>query len=78
MLLIERFIAILFGLAWISNGFLMLVYPQLWFKWSRRLGVQGAMTEERYSSRGAIEVRALGAVFLGGIVWVIYDMLFSH
>jgi hypothetical protein len=78
MLLIGRFMAMLFGIVWVSNAFLMLVYPQAWFRRSRRLGVQGALTEEKYSGRGAIEVRALGAVFLGGFAWVIYDMFFSH
>jgi hypothetical protein len=78
MLLIGRFIAMLFGLVWVSNAFLMLVYPPAWFRWSRRLGIQGALTEEKYSGRRAIEIRALGVVFLGGFAWVIYDMLFSH
>jgi hypothetical protein len=70
--------AMLFGLVWVSNAFLMLVYPPAWFRWSRRLGIQGNLTEKKYSGRGAIEVRVLGAVFLGGFAWVIYDMLFSH
>jgi hypothetical protein len=78
MPLIGRFIAMLFGLVWVSNGCLMLVFPRAWFKWSRQLGLQGALTEEKYSGRGAIEVRALGAVFLGGFGWIIYDMLFSR
>ena len=78
MLLVGRFISMLFGLVWVSNAFLMLVFPEAWFKWSRRLGIQGALTEEKYSGCGAIEVRALGAVFLAAFAWVICDMLFSH
>jgi hypothetical protein len=78
MLLIGRFIGMMFGLVWIGNACLMLVFPRPWFKCSRRFGLQGALTEEKYSGRGVIEVRALGAIFLGGFAWVIYELLFSR
>jgi hypothetical protein len=76
--LIGRLTAILFGLFWASNAFLMVGCPPAWFRWARRLGIQGALSEEKYSGRAAIEVRALGAVCLGGFVWVIYDLFLSH
>jgi hypothetical protein len=70
-------LAALFAALWITNGFLMLVFPRAWFRWSRWLGVQGAMTEHWYgrSDRGVFQVRLLGLVFLAVIAWVLFDLL---
>jgi len=37
------------------------------------------LTEEKYSAGPAsIEVRLLGAIFVGVVSWVVYDVLFRH
>jgi len=69
----------IFGLWWVVNASLMLVSPRLWFKLAMWSGTQGVFTEEKHSSgRGAVDVRMLGAIFLGGFVWVVYDAWFSR
>ena len=60
----------------IVSAFCMAVSPRTWFQLSERLGITGTLSPERYASgKGSIEVRALGAVVLAGIGWVIYDYL---
>lgn len=50
-----------------------------WFRLPKWFTVYGILTEEKHSSGpGAIEVRILGAMFLGGFAWVIYDAFFSR
>jgi hypothetical protein len=72
MIPFSKIIALLIGLVWINNAFLMLLSPLSWFRLARWTGVQGS------HGRNTIVVRMLGAIFLGVFVWISYDMLFSH
>src|ERR1700730_17856022 len=69
---LRNILALLIGLVWISNAFLMLLSPRSWFRLSRWTGVQGS------HGRNAMAIRMLGAIFLGVFAWISYDMLFSH
>jgi hypothetical protein len=68
----REIIALLIGLVWTSNAFLMLLSPRSWFRLARWTGVQGS------HGRNSIAVRMLGALFLGVFAWISYDMLFLH
>jgi hypothetical protein len=78
VVIFARICAVLFGLFWLINALFMLVSPRAWFRLPKWFTVYGTLTEEKHSrGRGAIEVRILGAMFLGGFAWVIYGAFFS-
>jgi hypothetical protein len=55
-----------------SNAVYMLISPPACLQPSGRLGMTGSLSPERYAGgKGSIEVRALGAVILACIGWVI-------
>jgi hypothetical protein len=64
---------IVFVIGWITNATIMLLSPKLWF---RLPGVpRGVMTENKYgrTAWGRLQVRLLGAAFLGVVLWIIWD-----
>jgi hypothetical protein len=75
-----RIMAIALGSLLVINGAFMLASPRAWFKLPAWLAAsRGPLTPEKYSSGwGAVQVRLAGAVFLGTVIWVIYDMFFSR
>jgi hypothetical protein len=61
------------------NGTVMLVSPKAWFALPFWIRATGGLREEKYASGGgAVQVRIVGAIFLGGIGWVLYDSFFAH
>jgi hypothetical protein len=61
------------------NAFFMLASPRAWFRLPSWIRASGSLTEQKYASgRGGIEVRCVGAVFLGIIGWVLYDSLINR
>jgi hypothetical protein len=69
----------LVGLLMMVNGIFMLLSPQRWFQLPPWLGSKGTVTEQKYSDGwGAVQIRFVGAVLIGAVVWVIYDMFFSQ
>jgi hypothetical protein len=69
----------LFGAFFAVNGLLMVVSPKTWFRLPKWIGVHGSLAKDKYSSGPAsIEVRILGAIFVGFVGWVIYDSLFRQ
>jgi hypothetical protein len=73
--LVGSLIAVLVGLLFFVNGSFMLVSPRAYFKLPSWLAPKGAhINEKRYGSGwGVIELRILGAIFVGVTVWVVYD-----
>jgi hypothetical protein len=72
-------LAILFAILWIAHSTIMLISPKFWFRMPSRLGVHGTMTERKYGKKlGYLKVRLLGAIFLSGALWVIYDAFFAR
>ena len=66
-----------FGVLLAVNGAFMLASPRAWFRLPRWMGLQGSLTEEKYSTGwGALQVRLTGAVFLAFIAWPVYHALF--
>jgi len=60
----------------VVNGAFMLASPRAWYRLPRWMGLQGSLTEEKYSTGwGALQVRLTGAVFLAVIAWAVYDSL---
>jgi hypothetical protein len=58
------------------NGLFMVLSPRAWFQLPSWIPGRGSLTEKRYGSGlGAIQVRMVGAVSLGVIVWVLHDSL---
>jgi hypothetical protein len=56
------------------NAVYMLISPRAWFRLSGWLGGSGSLFRERYANgKGSIEVRALGAVILVGVGWMVFD-----
>lgn len=75
MLIFGRVVAWLFWLLMLTNGVFMLVSPQAWFRLPPWLCAKGTLTEEKYSRGwGAVEIRVVGAVLVGVLIWVICDM----
>lgn len=64
------------GVALVVNGLFMVLSPRAWFRLPSWFPGPGSLTEKRYGSGlGAIQVRMVGALFLGVIVWVLYASL---
>lgn len=60
------------------NAAFMLASPRRWFRLPNWVALRGSMREARYATGyGAVEVRLLGAVWLAGIAWILYDILFG-
>lgn len=80
MLTFGRVVAALIGLLMLINASFMLVSPRAWFRLPSWLRAQGTMTEEKYGKGwGAVQVHIAGALMIGVLVWVLYDMFFgSH
>ena len=69
-------IVLLVGLLITINAAFMLASPRTWFRLPGWLRAQGSLAAEKYATGwGAIQVRLTGAVVLGAIAWVLYDML---
>ena len=67
---------IILGAVLLVNALFMLISPKTWFRLPRWTGVQGSLTEEKYSTGwGAIQVRVTGGIWLGFIAWVLYHSL---
>jgi hypothetical protein len=61
------------------NGVFMLISPRAWFRLPSYLRLNGGLTEKKYGSGwGAVQTRITGGIFVGGILWVVYDMLLVH
>ena len=64
------------GVGFVVNGLFMLLSPRAWFRLPDWISGRGSLAEKRYGSGwGAIQVRLLGAIFIGVVVWVLYDSL---
>ena len=64
------------GVGFVVNGLFMLLSPRAWFRLPDWISGRGSLTEKRYGSGwGAIQVRLLGAIFVGVVFWVLYDAL---
>jgi hypothetical protein len=64
------------GVVLVVNGLFMVLAPRAWFRLPSWIPGRGSLTEKRYGSGlGAIQVRMGGAIFLGVIIWVLYDSL---
>lgn len=60
------------GQQW-EKSLAMLISPRRFFLLPTWIRAQGTLTPERYSSGwGALQLRLLGAVSIGGILWVAY------
>jgi hypothetical protein len=71
--------AIALGLLLVINGLIMLASPRVWFKLPEWFAAWGNLRPEKYSTGwGAVQVRLTGAVFVGMVLWVVYDMFLSH
>ena len=58
------------------NGAVMLISPRTWFRLPSWLAGHGTMTERKYDSRsGRLQVRMLGAIFIGVVAYVVIDIL---
>lgn len=72
-------VAIVVGLVMVINASYMLVSPRRWFGLPTWLRAQGTMRGDQYASGwGAVQVRLGGALVLGAIAWVLYDMAFAR
>ena len=62
------------GLVLTVNGLFMLFSPRAWFRLPNWIRAQGSLTEAKYGSGwGAFQVRLTGALFLVGILFVLYE-----
>lgn len=58
------------------NGFFMLISPRRWYRLPRWLPATGSLQESMYSAGwGAVQVRLVGATFIGVTAWVLYAVL---
>lgn len=74
--LVGRCFAIAVGVFVTINAAFMLASPRTWFRLPGWLRAQGSLAADKYSRGwGAIQVRLLGGIILGAIVWVLYDIL---
>jgi hypothetical protein len=63
-------------IAFIVNGSVMLWSPKAWFELPSWIRATGTLRRTKYSTGwGALQVRILGAIFLGAITWMIYEAL---
>ncbi len=71
-------VGILTAVVMVINAGFMLASPRAWFRLPAWLRAQGSLTEDKFSTGwGAIQIRLLGALILGTIVWVVYDFLLA-
>jgi hypothetical protein len=71
-------VAVLVGVLFFINGLFMLVSPMAWFRLPWWLGAHGTMTERKYATpSGMFQVRIAGVTFLGIVIWVVCNMMFS-
>ena len=60
----------------IVNGLYMLVSPTAWFALPGWLRLNGVMSAKKYGTGwGAIQVRVLGGIVLGTILWMAFSLL---
>jgi hypothetical protein len=58
------------------NALYMLISPKAWWELPKWLGLQGVMTKERYGNRrGALQVRALGAMIIATCGWIAINVI---
>ncbi len=69
------FVIALFGVVFAVNGFFMLVSPKAWLRLPKSVrAAPKSMTEAKYGSGlGAIQIRIAGGVWLGAVIWFLYD-----
>ena len=61
------------------NAVVMIISPRLWFQMPQWIRASGGLTKERYTSGfGAVQVRVLGAIFLGVMAYFAYAFLSGH
>jgi hypothetical protein len=59
-----------------ANGLIMLISPRVWFNLPFWIRASGGLSKEKYGSGwGAIQIRLLGAIFLGIVLWFLYSSL---
>jgi len=69
-------IAVSLAFMFLLNGAVMLISPSRWFRLPSWLAGHGTMTERKYDSRsGRLQVRMLGAIFIGVVAYVVIDIL---
>lgn len=62
------------GIFFLVNGCFMLISPRAWFRLPGWLAGRGTLTEAKYGSGPrSMEVRILGAVFVGLPVWCLIN-----
>jgi hypothetical protein len=72
-------IALLVGVLITINALYMLISPRAWFRLPSFLRFNGTLTEKKHAEGlGADKVRLLGAIFLTGIGWVLYDLFLTN
>jgi hypothetical protein len=55
------------------NGLIMLISPRIWFKMPFWIRASGSLSKEKYGSGWcAVQIRLLGAIFLGLVIWFVY------
>jgi len=63
----------------ITNALFMLVSPRAWYRLPRWIRLSGNLSERQYGSGwGAIQIRLLGAIFVGVIGWALFDSFSKH
>jgi hypothetical protein len=66
--------AIFVGVMVIVNASVMLWSPKAWFALPSWIRATGTLRRNKYSTGwGALQVRILGAIFLGVLTWMIYE-----
>jgi hypothetical protein len=69
-------IAMFLAFMFLFNGAVMLISPKAWWRLPSWLAGHGTMTERKYDSRGGrLQVRALGAIFIAVVAYVVIDIL---
>jgi hypothetical protein len=78
ILVLGRACAVLFAVWMAVIGGFMLISPRAWFQLPAWLAGRGTLTKKRYSTGwGAVQVRVLGGVILGTLLWVIFEIVTS-
>jgi hypothetical protein len=78
MIILLRVFAVLFAIWWFVLGLIMLVSPQACWRLPIWLRGTGSLPKEKYSKGwGAIQIRMMGALMIGVLIWVIYDAFWS-
>src|SRR5579862_5520356 len=69
--------AVLLLSAFFSNGLIMLISPAWWFKLPPYIAFRGSLRERDYMRKlsGRLQIRALGLVFVGFVVYVVSGLL---